>query len=95
MKKSRFFIGLLSLMLATMMSVTFATSSSAFLYCYQIVGCTGNAGCGFGSVSGCTMTCSDGPVVYCVPNNDPCPDCDPCPGCGDPCPRCPIDPIDR
>lgn len=89
MKKARFLIGLLSLSLTLLISTAFSASTSAGLYCFQLAGCAGQAGCYyFGSASGCTITCSDGTVVYCYyVQPDPCPDCGPC--CD------PRDPFDR
>jgi hypothetical protein len=69
MKKSRFFIGVLSLSLTVLMSIAFATSSSASLFCSDLRNCSGQAGCsGAGSVSGCTITCTDGSSVTCNSN---------------------------
>lgn len=66
MKRAKLLIGMLSLSLTLLISTAFATSTSAGLYCYQLAGCAGQAGCAFfGSASGCSITCSDGTAVAC------------------------------
>jgi hypothetical protein len=82
MKRFKLMISALSLSLAVLVSVAFSTPAAAGLYCYQLAGCSGTAGCGHaGSASGCVITCynsngSYGGTVYC-PYSDPLP-CDWC-----------------
>jgi hypothetical protein len=69
MKKIRVLIGSLTLSLALLLSVAFATSAGAQgLYCTDLAGCTGSAGCfSWAQVVGtCTIQCYDGARVYCV-----------------------------
>ncbi len=42
--------------------------AQAQLYCWQIVGCTDNAGCGAGgSANRCVLTCNGGGTINCDP----------------------------
>lgn len=84
MKKNRLLVGVLSLSLVGLMSIAFGSSTAkAALWCYQISGCTGQAGClTYGAVIGpCYLECYDGPRVQCnsIYYPEPCdryPDCD-------------------
>lgn len=78
MKKIRLLPGVLTLSLAVLMSIAFgAENAKAALWCYQISGCTGQAGCLYygGVIGPCKLECSDLTQVQC---NFPPPDPEPC-----------------
>lgn len=87
MKKSWLVIALLFLSLAALTERAIGTVKAG-LYCDQLRGCFGQAGClNFGSANGCSITCSDGTSVNCgiiiiI--------CDPCDGGPDPVDQQPI-----
>jgi len=71
MKKSWVLIFALSLSAvgltdAAFNSQTVSANEPLGLYCSQLRGCTGDAGCqNSGSASGCTITCGDNTTVVC------------------------------
>lgn len=67
MKKRWVLVFLLSLSATMLANAAFNSQRvSAGLYCSQLRGCGGDAGCSkSGSASGCNITCSDGSSVEC------------------------------
>jgi hypothetical protein len=68
MKKSWVLIIALSLSAVGLADEVFNSQTvTAGLYCSQLKGCGGDAGCSIsGSASGCTITCSDNTAVSCL-----------------------------
>jgi hypothetical protein len=72
MKKSWVLIIALSLSATGLADAAFNSQTvTAGLYCSQLKGCGGDAGCSLsGSASGCTITCSDHSSVSCPYGNE-------------------------
>lgn len=54
----------ISLVVLTFSAVATSTVSAG-LGCWNVRNCSGDAGCAFGSVEGCVITCSSGSIIYC------------------------------
>jgi len=67
MKRSTIAIIALCVLLGAQMMLTLDVfTAKAGVWCTDLANCTGNAGCrNNGSVSECTITCSDGSQVQC------------------------------
>ena len=66
MKTPRLIISGLTLSFVALLFLAIgANSVSAGLGCWQVRSCNGDAGCGGGSVDGCTITCTSGATIFC------------------------------
>jgi len=71
MKKRWFLIGVLLLSLVALLysavgERTATANEGGGLYCSNINGCSGDAGCvSGGTVNNCSITCADGGAVFC------------------------------
>lgn len=59
--------GLVLSLVVLLFSAVVTSSVSAGLGCWNVRNCSGDAGCGFGSVEGCVITCASGSIIYCNP----------------------------
>lgn len=68
MKIARLVICALTLSFAALLlSAVVTRGVSANLNCAQLRSCSGDAGCGSGSVEDCTITCTSGIHIFCNP----------------------------
>lgn len=66
MNKPRLIISGLALSFVVLLFAAVGTKSvSAGLGCWQIRSCSGDAGCGGGSVEGCIIYCNSGSTIFC------------------------------
>lgn len=66
-KASLVVVGLVFCIVALLLLAVGTGSVSAGLGCWQVRSCAGDAGCGGGSVDGCTITCTSGNTIICNP----------------------------